>query len=111
MSDGDFLRGQHNHGGPKGIDLDCSMSTLVATCKVQPLAFFDLAGILEEASLPQSGPSQEQVALQLKYELNRVGQDDVERAVAELTNRRSWRITAPLRWGLSLLHGDVTPGR
>jgi hypothetical protein len=44
----DFLRGRHNaeEGGPKGIDIDDATNLVVATCEVQPLAFFDLDEIL-----------------------------------------------------------------
>ena len=48
LNDEDFLRGRTtvHQGGPKGIDIDNSMTTFVTTCEVQPLAFFDLAGSL-----------------------------------------------------------------
>jgi hypothetical protein len=116
LNDGDFLRGRTtiHEGGPKGIDIDNSMSTFVTTCEVQPLAFFDLAEILEWISLLQrngahSSPDfgetlnasyeshcQDQRALEIKYEL--VRQDESKQAVALLMNSRSWRFTAPLRW-------------
>ena len=53
LTDENFLRGQESphDGGPKGIDIDNSSSILVATCKVQPLAFFDVAGLLERIYL------------------------------------------------------------
>jgi hypothetical protein len=105
VSDDDLLRAPPQQGGVKGIDIDRSMRTLVTTCKVQPLAFFDVAATLQEGSFAQSNfTSPEQMTLQLKYELDR--QDEARRAVDELTNRLSWRITAPLRWGLSLLRGN-----
>jgi len=51
MDDALFERGRHNpeEGGPKGIDIDSSMNVVVVTSECQPLAFFDLSGILEDA--------------------------------------------------------------
>jgi hypothetical protein len=53
LTDERFLEGHEStqDGGPKGIDIDRSTSILVTTCKVQPLAFFDLAGILDNISV------------------------------------------------------------
>jgi hypothetical protein len=116
LNDEDFFRGRTtvHQGGPKGIDIDNSMSTFVTTCEVLPLAFFDLAGVLEWIFLMQRNGShsspgfgetlnesyethcQGQRALEIKYELER--QDQSNQAVALLMNSRSWRITAPLRW-------------
>jgi len=119
LSDEDFIRGRTNvdRGGPKGLDIDSSMSTLVTTCEIQPLAFFDLAKTLEWLSLIEaSGASgleetlrasyerhcQDQRSLEIRYELER--QQAVEReavqlrqALAAVTNTKSWRYTAPLR--------------
>ena len=118
LSDEDFLGGRPaGHYGPKGIDIDNSMSTFVATCEIEPLAFFDLGEILEWISLLQRNgvPSsngfgetlyaayerhcQDQRALEIKYELER--QDQSNQAVAVLMNGRSWTVTAPLRWALA----------
>jgi hypothetical protein len=52
----DFLRGQDGRradGGAKGIDVDNTASILVATCEMQPLAFFDLSAFLQEARRQQ----------------------------------------------------------
>jgi hypothetical protein len=112
LNDEDFLRGRSSihEGGPKGIDVDNSMSTFVTTCEIQPLAFFDLAEIVQRVSSLQSsdGPSfgfggrfyaswhcQDQRALEIKYELER--QDESNQAVTALMKSRSWRATAPLR--------------
>ena len=82
----DFLRGQDGRrgdGGAKGIDINNATNVLVATCEVQPLAFFDLATILEGAIglqrkgnrvansnyLPRKGWLRIQNAVQVSYEL------------------------------------------
>ncbi len=41
-------------GGPKGVDIDNDMTLIVTTCETQPLAFFDLAQVLNW-SHPQFG--------------------------------------------------------
>lgn len=59
LDSGDFLRGQDGRradGGAKGIDIDNTASVLVATCEMQPLAFFDLSAFLQKAHRRQ-GPS------------------------------------------------------
>jgi hypothetical protein len=113
LSDEDFLGGRPTgHCGPKGIDIDNSMSTFVATCEIEPLAFFDLGEILEWISLMQRNGAprsngfgetlyaayerhcQEQRALEIKYELKR---QESHQAIAVLKKSRSWRVTAPLR--------------
>jgi hypothetical protein len=117
LKDADFIG---THFGPKGIDIDNSMSTLVATCEVQPLAFFDLAEILEWKSLMKRNGAhslngfgealyesyerhcQDQRALEMKYELERI------KYALHLTNSHSWRVTAPLRRVMAIwrhLHG------
>jgi hypothetical protein len=108
VTDENFLLGREStqDGGPKGIDLDHSTSILVTTCKVQPLAFFDLAGILVRIS--RTTADEEQKALEMKYELDVQDeflaiQDKFKDEIAQIKNSRSWRITAPLRWTGSLL--------
>ena len=82
----DFLRGQDGRradGGAKGIDIDNATNVLVTTCEVQPLAFFDLAAILEGVSslqgkvnrvtnsndIPAKGRLRIQSAVQVGFEL------------------------------------------
>ena len=113
INDQDFLRGRHNpqEGGPKGIDLSKAMNILAITCESQPLAFFDLSTILENAALlslfsarneqKDESCSHAQRALEMKYELeiqrklNRGARAEAQ--VTSLKNSRFWRITAPLR--------------
>jgi hypothetical protein len=80
--------------GPKGIDVDSSLNTLVTTCEVEPLAFFDLAAIVQTYLLQSTSGRQEQV----KYELDRLYelQHEIDQ-LAWLRQSLSWRITAPLR--------------
>jgi WD40 repeat protein len=90
--------------GPKGIDVDSSLNTLVTTCEVQPLTFFDFAAIVQTYLLQRSSARQEQASFQIKYELDRVCelQHEVQQ-LALLRGSLSWRITAPLRWVKSSL--------
>ena len=51
LSDEDFLRCRisREDGGPKGIDVNNDMDLMVVTCENQPLLFFDLQSILQQA--------------------------------------------------------------
>jgi hypothetical protein len=97
MDESLFLRGHQNpaEGGPKGLDIDAGSNVLVVTSECQPLAFFDVAALLERASagnpVPTGSPyaarlsgaidgqmddylydrsRREQKALDVRYELN-----------------------------------------
>ena len=104
----DFLRGRGTiyDGGPKGIDIDNSMSTFVTTCKRQPLAFFNLAKIIRDAGtnvLPVSRETLDvdQLKLEVNYELDTMpcsSLDELKHEINIMMNTRSWRFTAPLRW-------------
>jgi hypothetical protein len=84
--------------GPKGIDVDSSLNTLVTTCEVEPLAFFDFAAIVQTSLLQRSSACQEQASFQIKYELDRLCELQHEvQLLAQLKESLSWRITAPLR--------------
>jgi len=111
LKDEDFLRGHSTayDGGAKGIDIDNSMRIFATTCEVQPLAFFDLARILEGISLedvpslPSSGGALDakQRAFEVNYELDsspHVSEDDLKYKLARIKHSRSWRLTAPYRW-------------
>jgi hypothetical protein len=129
LNDKDFLRGRHDHetGGPKGIDVSNANGVFVTTCEAQPLAFFDLAAVLEDAclcsDLQRDGASgatekfprdsnhrlpenwlRNKKMREVNYELDL---HEVAKAeLAALTNSKSWRITAPLRWASSVLKGS-----
>src|SRR5262245_53511132 len=99
LTDEDYLLGRHtvHEGGPKGIDIDSSMSTFVTTCEAQPLAFFDFPTVLR--SIPERNEDDAQRSLEIRYELAFQDQlkQEVERAVTLMKNSLSWRITSPLR--------------
>jgi DNA-binding beta-propeller fold protein YncE len=86
LNNENFLRGQDGRrgdGGAKGIDINNATNVLVTTCENQPLAFFDLAAILEGACslqrkgkrvansnhLPAKGWLRIQNVVQVSYEL------------------------------------------
>lgn len=129
-----YLRGRYNpmEGGPKGLDISNDMTVFVTTNECQTLAFFDLAKILEGMSLPRQeaehsagiqtscgsaeSDADDQNAYELRYELDVQldVQDKVNQAkaqgeapLAELKSSKSWRITAPLRWGGSVLRNLI----
>ena len=114
LNDEDFMRGRHNpeEGGPKGIDVDNATNVIVTTTKSQPLAFFDLDAILENAAAKNSMLSanyslskdwrRKQKVLEVSYELELQNSEKRSKAenaeVQAMMISRSWRITAPLRW-------------
>ena len=82
----DFTRGQDGRradGGAKGIDIDNATNVLVTTCEIRPLAFFDLAPVLEDErrmqrtgnraagsnSMSPNGRRRTQDAMQVGYDL------------------------------------------
>jgi hypothetical protein len=69
LTNEDFLHGRANpeEGGPKGLDVDSSNSILVTTCETVPLAFFNLAEILNRLS---DGERRQQRDLEMEYELH-----------------------------------------
>jgi hypothetical protein len=102
MEDAIFERSRHNieEGGPKGLDIDAHSQVLAVTSEGQPLAFFEVAALLQRASA--DGSIREASVLGIRYEVSlmRERRRVRERARDEidaLRNSRSWRITAPLR--------------
>ena len=119
LNNHDFVRGRHTpeEGGPKGIDIDDATNVIVTTSETQPLAFFDLDAILENACEENSisnsnysllkGWRRKQKALEISCDLELQNLEKQSKAMnveimnAEMRammNSRSWRITAPLRW-------------
>ena len=108
MDDAMFEKGRHNReeGGPKGLDLDRSSNILVITSEYQPLAFFDVPILLQEAFAGSAG---EQRTLGISYELSVMEEtrkmmtekfreiEILRNGISELRNSTSWRITEPLR--------------
>jgi hypothetical protein len=109
MSEPVFARCHHNaqEGGPKGLDIDRSGTVLAVSSEAQPLAFFSLNSLLEEAPHPGA---------ELKYELEMMDIDSLARTRATeselalglvnyMKNSWSWRLTAPLRRVHSIMTG------
>jgi hypothetical protein len=81
LTNEEFLQGRTNieEGGPKGLDVDNSSRILVTTCETCPLAFFNLAEILERLSqhrtndaldIPEAGGERRlQRDVEMEYEL------------------------------------------
>jgi hypothetical protein len=110
MDDAIYQSARHNpeEGGPKGLDLDASSKILVLTSECQPLAFFDVPVLLQQAFA--GGSAREHRILGISHELRLMQESHTKRAehfmeVTALRNSRSWRITAPLRRLKSIFRG------
>jgi hypothetical protein len=115
LTDEAFARGNSNpqEGGPKGIDVTRDARLMVATCERQPLAFFDLAAMLDQAgatAVPEADEAGDEAerarTALLRYfvaaEARVAGATEAirrssEREIRLMANSRSWRLTAPLR--------------
>lgn len=73
LTDEEFRRHRPNRqeGGPKGIDIDSTMSVLATTCEAQPIAFFDLHRILRQASDGAAAGSMRQTRAAVALALHR----------------------------------------
>jgi hypothetical protein len=106
MDDDTFAQGHVNpqEGGPKGIDLDPRAAVLVVTSHYVPLAFFDVADVLED---PRGFVVDGQALI--RYELDRLAAiAEAKKAVAEakgaaaeanaalhaVYRTKTWRLTA-----------------
>jgi WD40 repeat protein len=80
-------------GGSKGIDLDRDGCVLAVTSAYQPLAFFEVAAILDRST------GQSDHARQVSYELDVVEEHTrkIKARVEALERSRSFRMTKPLR--------------
>jgi hypothetical protein len=117
-----FRRGNHSssEGGPKGIDLGPDNRLLAVSCAEQPLALFDLRGVLAPAAerpVPTAADETERARATMARYLRRARDaaqhesEAIRRAsryereelirrqdmIAELKVSWSWRITHPLR--------------
>ncbi len=111
-----FMRGHGSpmEGGAKGIDLSSDNRILVATCKMQPLAFFDMRERLGPVP-PEDERSPSQIAeraraTMIRYlsvaratglhesEASRRQTEIVRRKLDAVHDSRSWRLSAPIRW-------------
>ena len=115
MEEAVFLRGRRSpaQGGPKGLDIDAGSNVVVVTSECQPLAFFDVATLLEQPLA--NGSASEQRLLDTRYELMLLRKSDATaRKVAAIIdgyqNSTSWRITAPLRQLKSAFRREPPPG-
>ena len=80
-------------GGPKGIDIDRGRHVLAVVAEYQPLAFFDLAAILDDDARPSFDDDR-----RLQYELDILERTRaLEAHVAALKRSVSFRLTRPLR--------------
>jgi hypothetical protein len=115
MDDAVFERGHllEDEGGPKGIDIDPGRALLVCTCKAQPLRFFSVGDLIDAmcaglrgcapARHPESGDDELEAVMRRHLR----GQERTRALLAghyaaplhALRASRSWRVTAPLRWG------------
>ena len=95
MGDDIFALGRDDESrGPKGIAIDRQGRVLTVTYENQPLAFFDVAAMLEHAD----GRDPDQT-LRLSYELEALEEATARReeSIARLMGSTSFRVTAPLR--------------
>jgi len=101
MDDAVFERGRHNpeEGGPKGLDLHAGSDILVVTSEHQPLAFFEVAGLMQLALAGAAGRAQRALDISHELDLMREGRRRAQTALeaSALRSSLSWRITAPLR--------------
>jgi hypothetical protein len=79
MDESLFVRGRHNpeEGGPKGLDIDAGSNVLVVTSECQPLAFFDVAALLERASADNPVPIGSPYAARLSGAIDGQMEDDL----------------------------------
>ena len=114
MDEAVFRRGSSGPGlgGPKGVDIDAGANVIVVTSECQPLEFFDVSALLQQALADSS--VREQRILDTRYERWLLqGRHQMATRVTEeietFRNSRSWRITAPLRDLQSTLRRHRSP--
>ncbi len=95
MSDDVYAGGRdHESRGPKGIALDHTGRVLVVTYEKQPIAFFDLASMLQCGA-----HSSNQDAGELAYEIEALedARNRLDARTKMLMDSASFRVTKPLR--------------
>jgi hypothetical protein len=96
MDDDRFERGHTNlrEGGPKGLDIDATGRVLAVTSRLQPLAFFDAAALIER-SVRQPGGGASAVGYELG--LVRAAEARHDEQVEALIATRTYRVAERLR--------------
>jgi len=105
LDDAQFQRGRTHpeEGGPKGIDLHMGINVLAMTAQGQPLAFFDLSAILEDAALGSFMAGSDTPATD-----GPPGSDGrLDRRLVRVYRPRTAGVAGPLRAGS---HGPDEPG-
>ncbi|MDB5699225.1 MAG: hypothetical protein JWN69_2029 [Alphaproteobacteria bacterium] len=123
MSDATFALENHtpSEGGPKGIDLTRDNMLMVMSCQQQPIAFFDMRGLIatnngtlppgEEADAAEriravmgryllaasERARRETETLRRAGDYDREALADTELEIRKIFNSRSWKLTHPLR--------------
>ncbi len=117
MSEESFTRGNYDRyvGGPKGLDVTRDGRLMVISCQEKPLAFFDVRSALNQGEVAkpvdraESECAREAMLRYLASDRSRV--EEATQAIRlasklnieKVTNSRSYKITAPLRWTLATL--------
>lgn len=110
LDDAVFARGHRNpqEGGPKGIDVYEPWATMVTSCAEQPLAFFDIGPLLQQANVPTgvhtqaAAPAERTRTVVLRLVRDAAAREAAVTSALAHENRLmraswSWRLTAPLR--------------